>query len=79
VVAKLRLLSALCALIQRSPRGAVQGDEAVTTGSPVRWPSTPATASFGRCFYSPIYSTDGVDCMRTNLKRAHQLSPHYTS
>ena len=28
-------------------------------------------------FYSPVYSPDDVDCMRTNLQRAHELSPHY--
>ena len=28
-------------------------------------------------FYSPIYTADDVDCMRTNLQRAHELSPYY--
>jgi hypothetical protein len=28
-------------------------------------------------FYSPIYSADDVDCMRTNLQRAHELAPFY--
>jgi hypothetical protein len=29
-------------------------------------------------FYSPIYAgEDDVDCMRTNLQRAHELSPYY--
>ncbi len=27
--------------------------------------------------YSPIYSPDGPDCLRTNLQRAQQLSPYY--
>ena len=29
-------------------------------------------------FYSPIYSADDVDCMRTNLQRAQELAPYYT-
>jgi hypothetical protein len=28
-------------------------------------------------FYSPIYAADGVDCMQTNLQRAHELAPYY--
>lgn len=28
-------------------------------------------------FYSPIYSNPDMDCMQTNLQRAHELSPHY--
>ena len=28
-------------------------------------------------FYSPIYSNPDVDCMQTNLQRAHELSPYY--
>ena len=28
-------------------------------------------------FYSPIYAADDVDCMQTNLQRAHELAPHY--
>jgi hypothetical protein len=28
-------------------------------------------------FYSPIYAAGDVDCMRTNLQRAHELSPYY--
>lgn len=29
-------------------------------------------------FYSPIYSEPDVDCMQTNLQRAHELAPYYT-
>ncbi len=28
-------------------------------------------------FYSPIYAADDVDCLQTNLQRAHELAPHY--
>ena len=28
-------------------------------------------------FYSPIYSEPDVDCMQTNLQRAHDLAPYY--
>ncbi len=28
-------------------------------------------------FYSPTYSADDVDCMQTNLQRAHELAPYY--
>jgi hypothetical protein len=28
-------------------------------------------------FYSPIYAADEVDCLQTNLQRAHELSPYY--
>jgi hypothetical protein len=28
-------------------------------------------------FYSPIYAADDVDCMQTNLQRAHELAPYY--
>lgn len=28
-------------------------------------------------FYSPVYSEPDVDCMQTNLQRAHELSPYY--
>jgi hypothetical protein len=28
-------------------------------------------------FYSPIYAADDVDCMQTNLQRAHDLAPYY--
>jgi hypothetical protein len=28
-------------------------------------------------FYSPIYAADDVDCMHTNLQRAHELAPFY--
>ncbi|EHI14108.1 hypothetical protein KEK_04482 [Mycolicibacterium thermoresistibile ATCC 19527] len=28
-------------------------------------------------FYSPIYSHPDVDCLQTNLQRAHELSPYY--
>ena len=28
-------------------------------------------------FYSPIYAADDVDCMQTNLRRAHELAPYY--
>jgi hypothetical protein len=28
-------------------------------------------------FYSPVYTTDDVDCLQTNLERAHQLVPYY--
>jgi hypothetical protein len=28
-------------------------------------------------FYSPIYAADDVDCMQTNLQRAHELAPFY--
>jgi hypothetical protein len=28
-------------------------------------------------FYSPIYSEPDVDCMAENLRRAHELAPHY--
>lgn len=29
-------------------------------------------------FYSPKYAADDVDCMHTNLQRAHELVPYYT-
>jgi hypothetical protein len=29
-------------------------------------------------FYSPIYSEPDVDCIQTNLQRAHELAPYYT-
>ena len=28
-------------------------------------------------FYSPIYAADDVDCLQTNLRRAHELAPLY--
>jgi len=28
-------------------------------------------------FYSPKYAADDVDCMQTNLQRAHELAPYY--
>ena len=28
-------------------------------------------------FYSPIYAASDVDCMQTNLQRAHELVPYY--
>jgi hypothetical protein len=28
-------------------------------------------------YYSPIYAADDVDCMQTNLQRAHELAPYY--
>lgn len=28
-------------------------------------------------FYSPVYSHPDVDCMQTNLQKAHELAPHY--
>ena len=28
-------------------------------------------------FYSPIYAADDVDCLQTNLQRAHELAPYY--
>ena len=28
-------------------------------------------------FYSPTYSASDVDCMQTNLQRAHELAPYY--
>jgi hypothetical protein len=28
-------------------------------------------------FYSPIYSEPDVDCLAENLRRAHELAPHY--
>ena len=28
-------------------------------------------------FYSPTYSAGDVDCMQTNLQRAHELAPYY--
>lgn len=28
-------------------------------------------------FYSPKYAADDVDCMQTNLQRAHELVPYY--
>ncbi len=28
-------------------------------------------------FYSPVYAADDVDCMQTNLQRAHELVPYY--
>jgi hypothetical protein len=28
-------------------------------------------------FYSPVYTPDDVDCLQTNLDRAHQLAPYY--
>ena len=28
-------------------------------------------------FYAPVYSEPDVDCMQTNLQRAHELSPFY--
>ena len=28
-------------------------------------------------FYSPTYSASDVDCMQTNLPRAHELAPHF--
>lgn len=28
-------------------------------------------------FYSPVYSADDVDCLATNLQRAHELAPYY--
>ena len=28
-------------------------------------------------FYSPVYGADDVDCMQTNLQRAHELAPYY--
>jgi len=28
-------------------------------------------------FYSPVYAADDVDCMQTNLQRAHELAPYY--
>jgi hypothetical protein len=28
-------------------------------------------------FYSPIYGADDVDCLATNLQRAHELAPYY--
>jgi hypothetical protein len=28
-------------------------------------------------FYSPIYGTDDVDCLSTNLQRARELAPYY--
>ncbi len=49
-----------------------------------RWWTTCAVAfktSYGliqqSLFYSPIYGADDVDCMQTNLQRAHELAPHY--
>ena len=30
-------------------------------------------------FYSPIYSEPDPDCMQTNLQRAHELAPYYSS
>jgi hypothetical protein len=29
-------------------------------------------------FYAPTYTADDVDCMQTNLQRAHELVPYYT-
>lgn len=29
-------------------------------------------------FYSPIYSEPDVDCLQTNMQRAHELAPFYT-
>jgi hypothetical protein len=28
-------------------------------------------------FYAPTYTADDVDCMQTNLQRAHELVPYY--
>ena len=28
-------------------------------------------------FYAPTYTVDDVDCMQTNLQRAHELAPYY--
>jgi hypothetical protein len=28
-------------------------------------------------FYAPTYAADDVDCMQTNLQRAHELVPYY--
>ena len=28
-------------------------------------------------FYAPTYTADDVDCMQTNLQRAHELAPYY--
>ncbi len=28
-------------------------------------------------FYAPTYAADDVDCMQTNLQRAHELAPYY--
>ena len=28
-------------------------------------------------FYSPIYAADDVECLQTNLQRAHELAPYY--
>jgi hypothetical protein len=28
-------------------------------------------------FYAPTYTPDDVDCLQTNLQRAHELAPYY--